>query len=68
MSAIKVFDEYPTNKLEDKWACNYNKLHSIRTVLVEMTTNRRILKGKNAGGRPEFQSIFQSTKMTAMGV
>ena len=30
---IKAFDEYPSDKLEDKWACYYNNLRSITSCL-----------------------------------
>ncbi len=32
-NVIKAFDEYPANKLEDKWACYYNNLRSIMSSL-----------------------------------
>ena len=28
-SVTKAFDEYPADKLEDKWACYYSSLRSI---------------------------------------
>ena len=30
---IKAFDEYPADKLEDKWACYYNNMCSIMSCL-----------------------------------
>ena len=32
-NVIKDFDEYPADKLEDKWACYYNNLCSIMSCL-----------------------------------
>ena len=32
-NVIKAFDEYPADKLEDKWACYYNNLRSIMSCL-----------------------------------
>ena len=32
-NVIKAFDEYPADKLEDKWACYYNNLRSIISCL-----------------------------------
>ena len=32
-NVIKAFDEYPTDKLEDKWACCYNNLRSFLSCL-----------------------------------
>ena len=30
---LRAFDEYPADKLEDKWACYYNNLSSIMSCL-----------------------------------
>ena len=32
-NVIRAFDEYPADKLEDKWACYYNNLRSIMSCL-----------------------------------
>ena len=32
-SVTRAFDEYPADKLEDKWACYYNNLRSIMSCL-----------------------------------
>ena len=32
-NVISAFDEYPADKLEDKWACYYNNLRSIMSCI-----------------------------------